>query len=241
MGLTTVVDGPEGKLGKRTRISKRQLKHDALLETAAKGTRFIEEHLNKVLMGALVIIVVIVAVTLVGRSRTATENAATAALSEATQTLNAGLFAQAAAQYEALIDTYPGTRSAGAATCYLGTIAFYQTDFDAAAARFDEYLDRFGRRGNLSRIALEGKASIHEERREFELAANIYEEMARDAVSEPSAAARYLNKAMTMRRSAGDWEAVRTLATTIIDDHQESVWEPYARTALAEAEAHIAG
>lgn len=227
-------------MGKRTRLTKKQLKHDALLETAAKSTKFVEEHMNKLLIGLLVAIVVIVSVSLVGKSRRATETAANAALSTATQALNSGLFEQASAEYQAVIDTYPGTRSAGAATCYLGTIAFYQTDFDAAISHFDEYLDRFGRRGNLSRVALEGKASVYEERRDFELAAAIYEEMADAASDEPATAPRYLNKAMGMQRAAGDWAAVQRIAQTIVNEYPDSTWEPYARTALAEAEARLA-
>ncbi len=116
-------------MGKRTRITKKGLKHDALLETTAKGTKFIEDHLNKVLIGFAALVVVAVVVVLVVRGQKATELAASADLMTASQSASSGLLAQASQEYQSVIDTYPGTRSAGAATCYLGTLLFLQQQY----------------------------------------------------------------------------------------------------------------
>jgi tetratricopeptide (TPR) repeat protein len=228
----------EGTLGKRKRISKRGLKHDALLESAARGTRFIDEHLNKVIIGAVVIVAVILGGVVISRSRRATELAANGALIQATQTLQTGLLAQASELYDAVIDEYPGTRSARAATCFLGSIAYRQGLYDQALEHFDSFLAGRGAAGNLRTIALEGKAAIMEQRHEFATAASLYEDLARHAGDLDAAASRYLGNALRCFRSAGDWPSTMATATRIIEDHPDTAWETEARMALAEAQAH---
>jgi outer membrane protein assembly factor BamD (BamD/ComL family) len=226
-------------LGKRTRITKKGLKHDALLETTAKGTKFIEDHLNKVLIGLAVVVVVIVVIAMVVRGQRATELAASADLMTAAQSANQGLLAQAAQEYQAVIDLYPGTRSAGAATCYLGTLQFQQQQYDPALENFQAYLDRYGSSGTLGKVALEGKASVLEQRRDFAGAAEIYKDLAAQARDLESTEARYLADAMRCYRSANDWEAVRETASDIVDNHPDTQWAADARTNLAEAEIYL--
>ena len=229
----------EVTLGKRKRITKKGLKHDALLETTAKGTKFIEDHLNKVLIGLVAVVVVVVIVGLVIRGQRSAELEAGAALMQASQSASSGMLAQAAQEYQAVIDLHPGTRSAGAATCYLGTILFMQQEYDAALTNFQSYLDSFGNGGNLGKVALEGKASVLEQRRDFTAAAEIYRELASQSRELESTAARYLADAMRCHRSANDWEAVREVATEIVDQHGETTWAGDARSSLAEANAFI--
>ncbi len=226
-------------MGKRNRISKSQLKHDVLLETTAKSTKFIEEHLSKVLIGVAAVVVVIAIAAMVMHSQRATEIAANAALAEASQILNSGLLAQAQAQYESLIDLYPGTRGAGAATCYLGSIAFNQQDFNQALVYFDEYLAHHAGDRTLDRLALEGKASALEQQRAFADAAAIYQDMADRTDDEPIAAARYLHAAIRNLRVAGDWESVASVSQHLIDTYPDTPWADEARMTLAEARAHL--
>jgi len=229
----------EVTLGKRTRITKKGLKHDALLETTAKGTKFIEDHLNKVLIGLAAVVVVAVIVFMVVRGQNATELAASADLMTASQSASSGLLAQASQEYQAVIDTYPGTRSAGAATCYLGTLLFLQQQYDPALENFQAYLDRYGTDGTLGKVALEGKASVLEQRRDFVAAAEIYKQLATQSRELESTEARYLADAMRCYRSANDWAAVQETATDIIDNHPETQWAGDARTNLAEADLYL--
>jgi outer membrane protein assembly factor BamD (BamD/ComL family) len=223
-------------LGTRTRITKKSLKHDALLETTAKGTRFIEEHLNKVLMGVAALVVAVIVVVMVVRGQRTTEMAASAELINASQAANAGLLTQAIQQYQTIADTYPGTRSAGAATCYLGTLHFQQGDYELALQNFQTYIDHFGTSGNLGRVALEGKASVLEQRREFVDAAQIYRQLAQQARGLDTTVARYLSDALRCLRSANDWESVRDSASEIVEKYPDTPSSNYAATLLAEAE-----
>ena len=226
-------------MGKRTRITKKGLKHDALLETTAKGTKFIEDHLNKVLMAVATLAVIAVVVVMVVRGQRATELAASADLLTASQSASSGLLAQASQEYQAVIDAYPGTRSAGAATCYLGTILFQQQQYDPALENFQTYLDSYGKKGTLGKVALEGKASVLEQRRDFPAAAQIYEELAAQSRDLESTTARYLADALRCYRSANDWQAVRETATEIVDEHPDTQWAGDARTNLAEANVYL--
>ncbi len=226
-------------MGKRTRITKKGLKHDALLETTAKGTKFIEDHLNKVIIAVAAVIVIGVVVIMVLRGQEATELAASADLMTASQTATSGLLAQASQEYQAVIDTYPGTRSAGAATCYLGTILYQQQQYDSALENFQNYLDSYGTKGTLGKVALEGKASVLEQRRDFTPAAEIYKQLALQSPDLESTVARYLADAMRCYRSANDWQAVSETASEIVDEHPDTPWAADARTSLAEATVHL--
>jgi outer membrane protein assembly factor BamD (BamD/ComL family) len=224
-------------LSKRKRISRKELKHDPLLDSASKVTKLVEQHLPKFLLGVVAVVVVIVVAMMVTRARRETELDASAALTSATQALNSGLIEQAETEMREVIAAYPGTRSAGAATCYLGTIAYQQGRLDEALDHFEDYLSRFGGSGNLRQVALEGKASVLEQHREFAQAAEVYAELARGVRELPDAFSRFMLAAMRCYRSASDWENTKLAATQIIDADPESRFAPQARVALAEAEA----
>jgi len=226
-------------VGKRTRITKKQLKHDALLETTASATKFIDAHLNKLLIGVLALVVIIVVVMMVMRSQRATETVAAGELATATQTMNAGMYAQAADQLQGILDRYSGTRSAAAAICYLGAIAFQQGQYDEAMGHFESYLAHHRGNHNLDVTALEGKAAVLEQRRDFPGSAAVYEELATDAPKDTGARGRYLTAAVRNYRSAADWNAVIRVAQTIIDENPGTPWESQARMNLAEARTKL--
>lgn len=223
-------------MGKRKRISRKQLKHDPLLDSASKVTKLVEHHLPKVLMGLVAVVVVILVSVLVVRARRATEREAGAALTSATQALNSGLIEQAADQMSEVVADYPGTRSAAAATCYLGTIAYEQGRLDEALGHFEEYLSRYGGAGNLRLVALEGKASIFEQEREFAQAAEIYRDLAGEFRDVPDAFSRLMLNAVRCYRSAADWQNAELAANEVIEADPESNFAAAARVALAEAE-----
>ncbi len=226
-------------MGTRKRITKKELKHDALLEGASKTTRFVEDHMNKVLIAAAVVVVVIVAWNFVNRSRRATEYEAGAALTTATQTLAAGLYEQAADQLQAVVDEYPGTRSAGSALCHLGAIRFQEGRYDDALSTFDDYLSRYGNSGILGTAAMEGRAAVLEQQREFLAAGDSYAELAERATDNPSAYARYMMAAVRAYRSEPDWERARNAAQRVIDKAPNSPLADQARMAAAEAEERM--
>jgi outer membrane protein assembly factor BamD (BamD/ComL family) len=227
-------------VGKRKRITKKQLKHDALLESASKTTRYIEEHRNTVLIGAAILVVAVLIGTMVIKARRATGLEANAALVDATQLLNTGQLAQAAEQLQIIQTDYAGTRSAAAATCYLGAVAFHQADYDQALQYFEQYLSRYGSDRNLRRIALEGKAAVLEQQRDFQTAADTYRQLATEARANEPAYSRYMMDAVRCYRSIPDWEAVRTTALEIPQTYPDSYLAPDARMAAAEAQERLA-
>ncbi len=228
-------------MGKRKRITKKELKHDALLESASKTSRFVEEHLNVLLVVLAVIVVAIVAWSFVNKSRKATELEAGAALTSATQSLASGLYDQAADQYQTVLDEYPGTRSAGSALCHIGQIRFQQGRFDDALAAFEEYLDRYGDSGILGTAALEGRAAVHEQQRDFIAAGDGYAALAERASDNPTAYARYMMAAVRAYRSEPDWEKAHDAAQRVLDNAPDSPLADQARMAAAEAEERMGG
>ena len=128
-------------MGKRKRISRKQLKHDALVESASKTTRFVEEHMSKVAIAVVAVIVVVLGWNMLMRARRQAETEAYARLTNATQTLNSGIMGQASDQLQAIVAEYPGTRSAGAATCYLGALRFREGSYEEALGLFERGIE----------------------------------------------------------------------------------------------------
>ena len=221
-------------MGKRKRITRKELKHDALLESASKTTKFIENHLSKVVIAVVAIIVVIFGWNMLMRARHATELEASAFLTSATQTLNSGMPGQGADQLEAIIAEYPGTRSAG---CYLGVFRFQEAAYDEALTLFDDYLSRYDRSGTLYTVALEGKAAVLEQQRQFIAAADAYVRLARSSRDNAGTFSRHMLSAARCYRSEPDWSRARGAAQEILDRHPDSYLAGDARMAVAEAEA----
>lgn len=218
-------------------MTRRQLKHDALLESASKTTRFIEEHASKVVIAVVAIVVVVFGWNMLMRARRATESEAYAFLTTATQSLNSNIPGQATDQLEAVRAEYPGTRSAGAATCYLAAVRFREGNYADALDLFDEYLTRYDRSGTLRTLALEGKAAVLEQQRDFLAAADIYRQLAQSSHRNAAAFSRYMLHAARCYRSHPDWERARDAAQDVLDRHPDSYLAPEARAAVAEAEA----
>lgn len=227
-------------MGKRTRVTKKALKHDAFVDTAAKSTKFVEEHLNKMLIGVAVLVVAAGVVFMVIRGQRNASREASALLAVATQSLSSGLLAQASDQFSGIVDAYPGTRSAGAATCHLGSIRFHEQDYDGALQYFEQYLADYGQPGNLRVIALQGKAAVLEQRRDFPAAAAVYATLADEAKNEPMSAALDLLAAIRCYRAAQDWQGMRDAAARIVQDYPDTPSAGDARVAFAEASAFLA-
>ena len=227
-------------MGKRTRVTKKALKHDALVETAARGTKVIEEHLNQILIGLAVVVVAAAAVFLVMRAQKNAAREASALLSVATESLASGMLAQASDQFTAIAEQYPGTRAAGAATCYLGSIRFHEKDYDGAMQHFETYLERFRDPGTLRTMAFSGKASILEQRRDFAGAADVYTQLAGELTDEPAAAALHLLSAIRCYRAEQNWQAMKDAAQRVIRDYPDTPSTGDARVALAEASGVLA-
>lgn len=226
-------------MGTRKRITKKELKHDALLEGASKTTRFVEQHMNKTLFVLAALVIVIVVWNFASRSRKATELEAGAALTTATQVMSAGLISQAADQLQVVIDEYPGTRSAGSAMCHLGAIRFQEGRYDDALTSFEAYLDRYGTDGILGTAALEGRAAVLEQQREFIPAGEVYVELAHQAEDNPAAYSRYMMSAARVYKAQPDWERAADAAQQVIDKAPDTYLAGAARMALAEAQARI--
>jgi outer membrane protein assembly factor BamD (BamD/ComL family) len=230
----------EETLGKRTRVTKKALKHDAFVDTAAKGTKFVEEHLNKIIIAVAVAVIAAGVVFMVMRSQKKAAGEASALLAVATESLTSGLLAQATDQFNGIIEAYPGTRAAGAATCHLGSIRFHEQDYDGALQFFEKYLSDYGDPGNLRVIALQGKAAILEQRRDFPGAATVYTTLADEAKGQPMSAALDLLSAIRCYRAAQNWQAMRDAAARIVQDYPDTPSAGDARIAYAEASAFLA-
>lgn len=227
-------------MGKRTRVTKKALKHDAFVDTTAKGTKFIEEHLNRILIGVAVVLVAAGVTFMVIRAQRNAAREASALLTVATESLSSGLLAQASDQFNGIIESYPGTRSAGAATCHLGSIRFHEQDYDGALQYFEQYLSDYGEPGNLRVIALQGKAAILEQRRDFPAAAVVFTTLADEAKDQPMSAALDLLAAIRCYRAAQDWQGMRDAAARIVQDYPDTPSAGDARIAFAEASAFLA-
>ncbi|MCC6476817.1 tetratricopeptide repeat protein [bacterium] len=121
------------------RISKQDLKHDALVETAVKVEGYYHQHKNTVI-GAAVGVIALIVVVLGARSWMA-GSAGEGQLEMTTAKSNYGMsrLEDARAGFESILTTSGGERAAEA-QYYLGRIKFDQRDYSGAQAAFEAVL-----------------------------------------------------------------------------------------------------
>ncbi len=165
------------------KISKKQLKQDALLTNVAKITSFYED--NKRTLGIiLVALVVVVAGTLIyARNQAANNEKATTALGKVLEFYDTnqlqlaidGSAERGIVGLKSIVDNYGSTDAGNLARFYLADAYFQLRKYDEALEQFDKFS---GSEQLVSVSRLTGMAGCYEAKGEYEKAAEHYEKAA---------------------------------------------------------------
>ena len=199
----------------KKKISKREIKQDALLTSYAKTLTFYNENKKYITYAATGLVVVVIAAFIIVRNRRANDERAAAEVAKVFSIYDAA--AGNAQQYtmaingqpehgimgfKAIVENYGGTESGELARFYLANAYFNLGQYDEALKQFDKFS---GSNSLLASSALAGLGGCYEMKKEYSKAASNYEKAAQESpnsVDTPE----YLDSAARCFGLAGDKE-----------------------------------
>ncbi|MFA7228113.1 MAG: hypothetical protein WC061_03675 [Melioribacteraceae bacterium] len=213
-------------LEKRKKITKKQIKEDKLVTFYYEVKSFVLEFQAKILIGAAVVALVVVAVILYGNKVTNDNKSAAGLLAkiiplyESTSYKEAieGLPSTNTVGLKSLVDQYGNTENGETAKIYLGNSYLMTGKVDEAYNTFDSYS---GNNPLFKATALAARAGILETRKENDKAADLYEDAAKVLKTNP-ANAEYLLKAGIITLNSGEKEKAKSIFELIKKEYKTS-------------------
>jgi TolA-binding protein len=166
-------------LVKHQKMTKRQMKEDALVTAAFRATEVWERHGRAILIGVGAAVLVAVLAVFVMRTRAQSEERAQGELFRAVISMAQQDYATAGPMLKELIDNSPGTKAARDAMRYLGDVSMMQGKPGEAATWYQKYIDKAGGDRRAALAGFWGLAAAHENNRAFAEAAAAYAEAAK--------------------------------------------------------------
>ena len=200
----------------RKKISKRELKQDALIKTYVKATSFYEEYKRYLNIGVTTLVVLIIATVFYVNNRNTNNEQAMTELGKVYQYYdNAryqvaidGIPEQNIRGLESIVGDYGSTPSGELARFYLANALFQLERYDDALDMFDEFDPGGDQLLTVSRLS--GIAGCYESLQDYGKAAEFFEKAATQ-YSDDLNAAENMNNAARNFAQAGDKERALTL------------------------------
>ncbi len=159
----------------KKKLTKKELKHDPLLDTLEKGQEFYEENSKQILTGAVAIVVVIILAWGWMNNREATRSEAMLASTKATIAALGGIDDNVLAELERVVNDYGNNSAVSQATYQLGVARLQENDITGARDLFTTLAT-----SSDKQLQMAGKlklAYISEKESNYSDAASLYEEV----------------------------------------------------------------
>jgi TolA-binding protein len=213
-------------LEKRKRISKKEIKQDTLVTSYYKAYNFFLENQVRIIIGVGVIALVVVAVILYSNKKSNDSIAAAGLLAKVMPMYDAGQYQQAIDGQKStntiglkeIVDKYGSSESGETAKIFLANSYYNTGKFEEAYKTYDDYS---GSNPLFEATALSGKAAYNEGKKDFEKAADLYQDAAKLTVANPSNA-EYLMKAGINLMKVGKKEEAKKLFESIKEEYKTS-------------------
>jgi len=202
------------------RLTKEELKHDTLVETAVKVEGFYETHKQTVWMAAGGLVALIVGIMALQGWMGSSANEESFALMQAKTAYGQRNLADAQAKFQQVQTNYGGETAADA-QYYLGRIKFDQGDFSGAMMDFEACLKNYSPDEATAEGALAGIAGVLEATGRLDEAASKYVEVA-DKYSESAFAPEALTQAARVYLKLNQNDKALAALDRIVKDYPES-------------------
>lgn len=205
------------RLVKHSKLTKRQIKEDPLVTAAFRGTQIWEEHGTRILLALGAVVLVLLLVFFVSRTRSQAEERAQSDLFRAELSVEQNDYATAVQMLREIVDTSPGTHAAQRAMMYLGDAYMGQGKPTEAVTWYRRALSKAGGNKEARAASLNGLAAALEDRGDFVQAAASYEELAKLGTSDNErgramlAQARCLGKAGQAQKAIDVYKEIQRL------------------------------
>jgi len=164
----------------RKRITKREIKEDALVTAYFRAQKFIRKYSKQLNIGLIVVVIVGIVGILMIRSKKRAEWAAAGKLGIAEQFYYASDYPRAIDELTQIVNTYLGTDAAGNATFFLANVHLATKDYSNAERYYKIYLDDYSETTSFSAASLAGIAACMESQNRFAEAARLYEKAGKE-------------------------------------------------------------
>lgn len=223
-------------LERKKKITKKEMKEDTLVTVYYTVKNFILEYQGKLLIGVAAVALVVVAGILFANKSMNDNKKAAGLLAKVIPLYESTAFKEAVdgqpssntIGLKKIVSDYGNSENGETAKIYLGNAYLMLGKFDDAYKVFDDYS---GSNPLFKATALAGRAGILEMRKEFERAADLYNEAAKISKINP-ANAEYLLRAGIIKLNSGKKEEAKINFEMIKKDYKNS-------TAFSEVDKYL--
>ncbi|MCK5146024.1 tetratricopeptide repeat protein [bacterium] len=186
-----------------------------------KTQKVYTEYSKYIQYGALAIVVIIVISSLMIKSKKDAEYKASAQLGIVENLVNSNQWDAAVPELNNLLETFPGTQSAGRAVLYLAKAAIASDNAQDAKTHYKKFIDKYDFNSYLTSTAMAGYAVCFEDEKSFDEALRWYKQaFSKDPESFHAPA--YLKSAARCAGLAGQNEKARQIYQQMLDDFADS-------------------
>ena len=205
----------------RKRITRREIKEDALVTAYVKVQKFFRKHKRQLNIGVTIVVIVGIIGVFMVRSKKRAELTAAGRLGIAEQFYYASDYPRAIDELSQIVNMFSGTRAAGRAAFFLANSYFTSVDYANAEKYFRLYVDDYSRDDLFSASSLAGIAACLESEDQYAGAARMYEK-AGDEFADSFDAPFYFQQSGRCYVLAGDIRKGKELYRRIIDIYPNS-------------------
>lgn len=205
---------------KNIKITKQQIKEDKFTTNMLKTRDWLLDNWQPVALAAAALIIIIVGISYYTGTKEGQTIEASTRLSTAIGEMRRGNYQEAIVELNDIADNYGGD-AAASATFNLANAYYGSKNFDEAINYFQEYLDKYKRSDLEASSAIAGIAACHENKQEFQAAADKYLEAA-DYYPDSPNAPEYLLGAIRNYINLGNREEVDAVLSRLESEFPES-------------------
>ncbi|MBN2029015.1 tetratricopeptide repeat protein [bacterium] len=205
----------------RKRITRKEIKEDALVTTYFKIRKYVQKHSRYLTIVLLAIPVIIIVAMMMVKSKRDAELTAYARLGVVIQPYHLSDYSTSIGELTQIVDAYPGTKAAGEAVFFLGNSYFNMGNYVQAETYYQLYIDDYSDNDLFSISSMAGVAACHAAQDRFYEAALQYEKAA-NRYSNLFNAPFYLKDAARCYRLADDVEKAKMAYQVIVDRYPNS-------------------
>ncbi len=197
----------------KKKLTKKELKHDPLLDTIEKGREFYEENSKQIMMGAIAVVAVVILIWGWMNSMETTRNEAMLANTKVTLAAANGVDDNVLAELERVVDEYGNSSVISQSTFQLGEARLKANDLSGAKDLFTTLAN-----GSDKQLQIAGKlklAYINEKEANHGAAASLYSEV---GAMDAGVVSEYANlQAGYAYAAAGNFVQAENIVTELLD------------------------
>jgi len=213
------------------KYSKKELKHDPLVDNMLKAQTYYEDNKSKITNILVAVIVIGAAFLIFNHFHTNTMDKAETILGKAQVELDRLNTAGAESYLTMLVDGYAGTDAADQGLFLLAGVKYKQKKYAEAREAYKKFVDSYSGSAILLSSGYAGLAACYEQEKDFKMAAEAFKTAWNKAGDLPQAA-NYLYQAGLDYRASGNTAEAKAAFQKIVDDYSDSSLKFNAQTAL---------